>query len=46
VDSDLSRLIGIVQLTLLGDAWEQSEIGAVVFNDGRRYLARTRPTAR
>jgi PAS domain S-box-containing protein len=39
VDSDLSRLIEIVQLTLLGDAWEQSEIGAVVFNDGRRYLA-------
>jgi PAS domain S-box-containing protein len=28
-----------VQLTLLGDAWERAEIGAVVFNDARRYLA-------
>lgn len=37
--SDLSRLIEIVQLTLLGDAWEHAEIGAVVFNDARRYLA-------
>jgi PAS domain S-box-containing protein len=39
VSSDLSRLIEIVQLTLLGDAWERAEIGAVVFNDARRYLA-------
>jgi PAS domain S-box-containing protein len=28
-----------VPLTLLGDAWESAEIGAVVFNDARRYLA-------
>jgi PAS domain S-box-containing protein len=39
VSSDLSRLIEIVQVTLLGDAWERAEIGAVVFNDARRYLA-------
>jgi PAS domain S-box-containing protein len=39
VDSDLSRLIEIVQVTLLGDAWERAEIGAVVFNDARRYLS-------
>ena len=39
VSSDLSRLIDIVQVTLLGDAWERAEIGAVVFNDARRYLA-------
>jgi PAS domain S-box-containing protein len=39
VPSDLSRLIDVVQLTLLGDAWERAEIGAVVFNDARRYLA-------
>jgi PAS domain S-box-containing protein len=39
VASDLSRLIEIVQVTLLGDAWERAEIGAVVFNDARRYLA-------
>jgi PAS domain S-box-containing protein len=37
--SDVARLIEIVQLTLLGDAWERAEIGAVVFNDVRRYLA-------
>ena len=37
--SDLSRLIDIVQVTLLGDAWERADIGAVVFNDARRYLA-------
>lgn len=37
--SDLSRLIEIVQVTLLGDAWERAEVGAVVFNDARRYLA-------
>lgn len=37
--SDVSRLIEIVQLTLLGDAWEVAEIGAVVFNDAREYLA-------
>ena len=37
--SDLARLIEIVQVTLLGDAWERAEIGAVVFNDTRRYLA-------
>ena len=39
MSSDLSRLIEIVQVTLLGDAWERAEVGAVVFNDGRRYLA-------
>jgi PAS domain S-box-containing protein len=39
VASDLSRLVEIVQLTLLGDAWERAEIGAVVFNDARRYMA-------
>jgi PAS domain-containing protein len=39
VDSDLSGLFEIRQLTLLGDAWERAEIGAVVFNDARRYLA-------
>jgi PAS domain S-box-containing protein len=39
VASDLSRLIGVVQLTLLGDAWDRAEVGAVVFNDARRYLA-------
>jgi PAS domain S-box-containing protein len=38
VTSDLSGLID-VQLTLLGDAWERAGIGAVVFNDARRYLA-------
>ena len=37
--TDLSRLIEIVQVTLLGDAWERAGIGAVVFNDARRYLA-------
>jgi len=39
VASDLSRLIEIVQVTLLGDAWERADIGAVVFNGARRYLA-------
>jgi PAS domain S-box-containing protein len=38
VDSDLSGLLD-VQLSLLGDAWDNAEIGAVVFNDARRYLA-------
>lgn len=28
-----------MQLTLLGDVWESAEIGAVVFNSARRYLA-------
>lgn len=28
-----------MQVTLLGDVWERTEIGAVVFNDGRRCLA-------
>ena len=37
--SDVARLIEIVQVTLLGDAWERAEIGAIVFNDARRYLA-------
>ena len=36
--SDFSGLID-VQLTLLGDVWESAEVGAVVFNDARRYLA-------
>jgi PAS domain S-box-containing protein len=39
VASDLARLIEIMQVTLLGDAWERAEIGAVVFNDARRFLA-------
>ena len=39
VASDISRLTDIVQLTLLGDAWENAEIGAVVFDKERRYLA-------
>jgi PAS domain S-box-containing protein len=39
VDSDLSGLFEIRQLTLLGDVWERAEAGAVVFNDARRYLA-------
>jgi len=38
MDSDLSGLIEIAQLNLLGEAWEQAEVGAVVINDGRRYL--------
>jgi PAS domain S-box-containing protein len=29
----------IGHVTLLGDAWERAEIGAVVFNDARRYMA-------
>jgi len=37
--SDLSGLFEIRHLTLLGDAWERAETGAVVFNDARRYLA-------
>jgi len=39
VASDISRLTDIVQLTLLGDAWENAEVGAVVFDKERRYLA-------
>jgi PAS domain S-box-containing protein len=39
VGSDISRLTDIVQLTLLGDAWENAEVGAVVFDTERRYLA-------
>ena len=39
MDSDLSGLFEIRQQTLLGDAWERAEIGVVVFNDARRYLA-------
>jgi len=39
VDSDLSGLFEIRQLTLLGDAWERAEAGAVVFDDARKYLA-------
>jgi PAS domain S-box-containing protein len=39
VTSDISRLTDIVQLTLLGDAWENAEVGAVVFDKDRRYLA-------
>jgi PAS domain S-box-containing protein len=38
MEADFSRLLD-PQLTLLGDAWESAEIGAVVFNDARRYLA-------
>ena len=37
--SDFSGLDEITQLTLLGDAWERAEVGAVVINDARRYLA-------
>jgi len=39
VGSDISRLTDIVQLTLLGDAWENADVGAVVFDTERRYLA-------
>lgn len=39
VASDISRLTDIVQLTLLGDAWENAQVGAVVFDKERRYLA-------
>jgi PAS domain S-box-containing protein len=42
MDPDLSGLSDITQLTMLGDAWEHAEIGAVVFNDARRYLATNR----
>jgi PAS domain S-box-containing protein len=38
VASDLSGLDEITQLTLLGDAWERADVGAVVINDARRYL--------
>lgn len=38
MDSDLSGLNEIAQLTLLGDAWERTDVGAVVINDARRYL--------
>ena len=37
--SDLSGLDEITQLTLLGDVWERADVGAVVINDARRYLA-------
>jgi len=39
VDPDLAGLFAIRHLTLLGDAWERAETGAVVFNGARRYLA-------
>jgi PAS domain S-box-containing protein len=39
VDSDLSGMFELQELTLLGDVWERAETGAVVFNDARRYLA-------
>jgi PAS domain S-box-containing protein len=39
VDSDFSALIEDVRLDLLGDAWQRADVGAVVFNDARRYLA-------
>jgi PAS domain S-box-containing protein len=37
--TDLSGLTEIAHVTLLGDAWEHAETGAVVFNDARTYLA-------
>ena len=37
--SDFSGLDEMTQLTLLGDAWERADVGAVVINDARRYLA-------
>ena len=37
--SDLSGLDEITKLTLLGDVWERADVGAVVINDARRYLA-------
>jgi PAS domain S-box-containing protein len=36
---DLSNLIGISELGLLGDVWEHAATGAVLFTDSRRYLA-------
>ena len=39
MDSDLSGLVENVGLDLLGDAWQRADVGAVVFNDARRYLA-------
>jgi PAS domain S-box-containing protein len=39
MDTDFSRLIEDVRVDLLGDAWHRADVGAVVFNDGRRYLA-------
>jgi len=39
VASDFSGLDEMTQLTLLGDAWERADVGAVVINDARRYLA-------
>jgi PAS domain S-box-containing protein len=39
VASDFSGLDEITQLTLLGDVWERADVGAVVINDARRYLA-------
>jgi PAS domain S-box-containing protein len=39
VASDFSGLDELTQLTLLGDAWDRADVGAVVINDARRYLA-------
>lgn len=39
MDADFSGLIENVRLDLLGDAWQRADVGAVVFNDARRYLA-------
>jgi len=39
VASDFSGLDEITQLTLLGDVWDNADVGAVVINDARRYLA-------
>jgi PAS domain S-box-containing protein len=39
VASDFSGLDELTQLTLLGDVWERADVGAVVINDARRYLA-------
>lgn len=37
--SDFSGLDELTQLTLLGDVWDRADVGAVVINDARRYLA-------
>lgn len=37
--TDFSGLDELTQLTLLGDAWDRADVGAVVINDARRYLA-------
>ena len=39
MDSDFSSLVEEVRLDLLGEAWQRADVGAVVFNDARRYLA-------